>query len=116
MIVEDDGLNQKFYQALLSKDYEIRICGDDEEFNAALKENVYDLFIIDLALNCGKTGIDLIRELREMEKYKDTPIIVATAFAYRKDKEIAMAAGTTKFISKPFDMETILTEIKKILQ
>ncbi|MCX6150330.1 MAG: response regulator [Ignavibacteriales bacterium] len=113
LIVEDDGLNQKVYKATLPNYYELKICGNDEEFYAALKENEYDLFIIDLALNCGKNGIDLVRELRKMEKYKDTPIIVITAFAFRKDKDISMSAGATKFISKPFNKETLLTEIKK---
>ena len=113
LIVEDDEPNQNVYKAILSKDYEIKICGDDEEFYAALRENEFDLFIMDLALNGGKNGIDLIKELRKMEKYKETPVIVVTAFTSRKDKEIAMAAGTTNFISKPFDIETLLTEIKK---
>jgi DNA-binding response OmpR family regulator len=113
LIVEDDVLNQKVYKAILSKDYEIKICGDDEKFYAALKENEYDLFIIDLSLNCEKNGLDLIRELREIEKYKDTPIIVVTGFVSIKDKEIAIAAGATKFINKPFNMKTLLAEIKK---
>jgi len=115
LIVEDDELNQKVYKAIFSKDYEIIICGDDEEFNTALRENDYDLFIIDLALSCGKNGTDLIRELRKIEKYKDIPIIVVSAFVSRKDQEIALAAGGTKFISKPFDKEALLTTVKKYL-
>jgi len=113
LIVEDDELNQTIYKAILSKEYEIKICGDDEDFYAALDEREYDLFVMDLALNCGKSGIDLIRELRLMEKYKNTPVIVASAFAYSKDREIAIAAGTTKFISKPFDKKTLLSEIDR---
>jgi len=115
LIVEDDELNQRIYKAILSKDYEIIICGDDEEFYTALRENDYDLFIIDLALSCDKNGTDLIRELRKIEKYKDIPIIVVSAFVSLKDQKIAMASGSTKFISKPFDKEALLTEVKKYL-
>lgn len=115
LIVEDDELNQRIYKAILSKDYEIIICGDDEEFYTALRENDYDLFIIDLVLSCSKNGTDLIRELRKIEKYKDIPIIVVSAFVSLKDQKIAMAAGSTKFISKPFDKEALLTEVKKYL-
>jgi DNA-binding response OmpR family regulator len=115
LIVEDDELNQTIYKAILSKDYEIIICGDDEEFYTALRENDYELFIIDLALSCAKNGTDLIRELREIEKYKDKPIIVVSAFVSLKDQKIAMAAGSTKFISKPFDKEALLKEVKKYL-
>jgi len=115
LIAEDDELNQRIYKAILLKDYDIIICGDDEEFYSALRENDYDLFIIDLALSCGKNGTDLIRELRKIEKYKDIPIIVVSAFVSLKDQKIAMAAGSTKFISKPFDKETLLTTVKKYL-
>ena len=116
MIVEDDVLNQQVYKrSLLSKDYILKICGDTKGFYAALMADTYDLFIVDLALNCEKDGIDLIKELRQMNHYKGTPIIVVTAFAFRKDKENAMAAGATRFIIKPFDNKKLLEEIKKYL-
>jgi CheY-like chemotaxis protein len=113
LVVEDDVLNQSIYKAFLSKDYEIKICSDDDDLYAALRENEYDIFIMDLALNFGKNGIELIKELRIKEEYKYTPIIVASAFAFSKDKEIAIAAGATKFITKPFNKETLLTEVER---
>ena len=113
LILENDILNQKVYKAILSKDYKIKMCGDDVEYYAALRENEYDLFIIDLSLNCEKNGIDLISELRKTERYKDIPIIVVTAFVSIKDREIAMDAGATMFIRKPFNRDNLLMEIKK---
>jgi DNA-binding response OmpR family regulator len=113
LIVEDDRLNQLAYRGFLSKIYDIKISGNVKEFNAALSEDTYDLFIIDLALNCEKDGIDLIKELRQMNKYKETPIIVATAFAFKKDREISLEAGANEFIVKPFDKKNLLEEIKK---
>ncbi len=113
LIVEDDVLNQQVYKRSLSKDYILKICGDTKGFYAALMADTYDLFIVDLALNCEKDGIDLIKELRQMNHHKGTPIIVVTAFAFSKDKENAMAAGATQFIIKPFDNKKLLEEIKK---
>lgn len=113
LIVEDDVLNQQVYKRSLSKDYILKICRDDIEFYAALSDSTYDLFIVDLALNCEKDGIDLIKELRQMNHYEETPIIVVTAFAFSKDKENAMSAGATQFINKPFYNKMLLEEIKK---
>lgn len=115
LIVEDDKLNQLAYKGFLSKNYEIKICGDVQEFESSLTEDTYDLFIIDLALNCEKNGIDLIKELREMDKYKGTPIIVVTAYAFREDRKLSMEAGADKFIIKPFDNKSLLEEIRKSL-
>ena len=115
LIVEDDWLNQKVYKAIFPDDYVIKICGDDKEFYAALEEKEYDLFIIDLALNSEESGIDLIISLRKMEKYKEIPIIVISAFTARKDKNIAMSAGATKFVNKPFDKNALLKDVQKYL-
>lgn len=115
LIVEDDWLNQKVYKAIFPDDYVIKICSDDKEFYTALEEKEYDLFIIDLALNSEKSGIDLIISLRKMDKYKDIPIIVITAFTGRKDQNIAMSAGATKFVGKPFDKDTLLKDVQEYL-
>lgn len=115
LIVEDDKLNQLAYLGILSKIYDLVICGDNYEFDKALTLDTYDLFIVDLALNCEKDGIDLIKELRLMNKYSDSPIIVVTAFALRKDKENSLAAGANMFMTKPFDKNNLLEEIEKCL-
>ncbi len=115
LVVEDDRLNQLVYQGILSKIYDVKICGDDKEFDTALSEDTYELFIIDLALNCEKDGIDLIKELRLMNKYKDSPIIVVTAFAFRKDRDNSLSAGANSFVVKPFDTKNLIEEIKKYL-
>lgn len=113
LIVEDDKLNQLAYLGILSKIYDLVICGDNYEFDKALTLDTYDLFIVDLALNCEKDGIDLIKELRLMNKYSDSPIIVVTAFALRKDRENSLAAGANSFMTKPFDKNNLLEEIEK---
>jgi DNA-binding response OmpR family regulator len=113
LVVEDDKPNQLIYRRILSRNYEITICGDVAEFNAALSDNTYDLFIIDLALNSERNGIDLIKELRNISKYEKIPIVVITGHAFRKDKKNSMDAGATKFLIKPFNIEVLLAEIKE---
>ncbi len=113
LVVEDDWLNQLAYEKILSVDYDVKICGNDEEFYSALDEGTYDLFLIDLALNSEKNGIDLIIDLRKMDRYKDTPIFVVSAFAFNKDRDLSMTAGANKFIAKPFVNKYLLDELKK---
>jgi DNA-binding response OmpR family regulator len=113
LIVEDDKLNQLAYKGILSRIYDIKICGNVKEFDSALTEDTYDLFVMDLALNCEKDGMDLIKELRQMDKYRKTPIIVVTAYAFQEDRKLSIEAGADKFIVKPFDNAKLLEEIKK---
>ena len=113
LIAEDDRLNQLAYKGILSKFYDLKICGDDKEFYAALAGDTYDLFIIDLGLNCAKSGIDLLKELRQNERYVKTPVIVATAFVLRKDRDDSISAGANSFLSKPFNRDILLEEIRR---
>jgi DNA-binding response OmpR family regulator len=116
LIIEDDKLNQLAYKGILSKFYDIKICGNVKEFDSAIIEDTYDLFVMDLALNCEKDGLDLIKELKQMEKYSKTPIIVVTAYAFQEDRKLSMEAGADKFIIKPFDNKTLLDEINNFFQ
>ncbi len=116
VVVEDDELNQLAYSGVLSKFYDVIICGSDKEFYLALTNNSYDLFIINLALNCEKDGLDLIKELRLMKEYKKTPIIVVTAYAFKRDEINSLAAGANKFITKPFSNKTLLEEIENMFK
>lgn len=113
LIVEDDELNQKLYKAVLSKEFDTTICGNDVQFYDTLSKNKFDIFLIDLALGKGEDGISLIKKLRQMDEYKSTPIIVVTAYAFKKDEDTAMAAGATKFIRKPVDNKVLVDEFKK---
>ncbi|MCL4551056.1 MAG: response regulator [Bacteroidetes bacterium] len=116
LIVEDDDLNQKLYMAVLSKEFDTTFCANDVQFYAALPKKKYDIFLIDLALGKGEDGISLIKKLRQMDEYKSTPIIVVTAYAFKRDEDTAMAAGATKFIRKPVDNKVLLNEFKKYFQ
>lgn len=115
LIVEDDDLHQKVYRTIFSKDFETVLCRDDIEFDEALKHDQYQIFLIDISLVGGRDGIQLIKELRQMSIYKTTPIMVVTANAFKKDEEVTMAAGATKYYRKPIDYKILLTDFKSSL-
>jgi CheY-like chemotaxis protein len=91
------------------------MCKNEDDFYAALKANKFDIFLIDILLVGTKDGIQLIKELRQMEEYKSVPIIVVTANVFKKDEENAMNAGATKFIRKPFNNKSLIVELETSL-
>ena len=113
LIVEDDLLCQMVYKYMFAKDFNSIFCTNEDEFHSALKSDNYDLVLMDLSLGKGKDGIELIKELRQMESYKTVPIIAVTANVLKKDEEITMAAGATKFVHKPFNNTILLSDCKK---
>lgn len=112
LIVEDDELNRMVYQGVLSKNFDLVICKNDVEFINELQKGIpFNAFLIDLSLKGKKDGIQLIQELREIDKYKTVPVIVITAHAYKRDEETAIAAGANKFLRKPVDNKSLLKEL-----
>lgn len=112
LIVEDDDLTQRVYEAIFSKRYDLVICRNEIDFYPALTKHKIDIFLIDISLVGTKDGIQLIKELRDSQDYKTAPIIVVTANAFKKDEETAMRAGATKFIRKPFDNKRLIEELE----
>jgi len=115
LIVEDDDLTQDIYKKIFSKDFTLVACKNDEEFYTVLKMNLYQIFLIDLSLGSGVDGIQLMKDLRNMNEYASTPIMVVTAHAFNKDERNSKEAGATMFFRKPIDNKTLLREFKKIL-
>jgi CheY-like chemotaxis protein len=57
-------------------------------------------------------GFEATRKIRELEDYKDTPIIALTAFAMKGDREKCLDAGATDYIPKPIDSSEFIQKVK----
>lgn len=57
-------------------------------------------------------GFEATQRIREMEEYKNTPIIALTAFAMKGDREKCLDAGATDYIPKPIDSQEFIEKVK----
>ena len=115
LIVEDEELSQKFYNIFLSKYFDVVICPSAETCEIAIAKDDFDLILMDISLSGKKDGLQITRELRQMEKYKEVPILALTANVLRRDEEAAMAAGINLFLKKPLENHKLLEAINKYL-
>jgi two-component system chemotaxis response regulator CheY len=74
-----------------------------------------DLIITDLNMP-NVDGISLIREVRKMNQYTTTPILILTTESQTALKEEAKAAGATGWVIKPFAGEKLLAVINKVIK
>jgi DNA-binding response OmpR family regulator len=68
------------------------------------------LFIIDLQMPHIK-GVDLIRRIRRIQKFKDSAILVMSARREVRDVKVALEAGANDYIVKPIDPEVFKTKV-----
>ena len=116
LIIEDDDLNQQLYRILLERQYDLSLAKNSDEFYKLIHQKKYDLFIVDITLQGFKNGLELTNELRKMDEYLTTPVIVVTANAFKVDETAASNAGANQFIRKPFNNKELLEAIKNALK
>ncbi len=74
-----------------------------------------DLLVTDLHMPV-MNGIELIKEVRNKEDYKFTPILFLTTESQQAKKMEAKEAGATGWIVKPFVPEKLLAAISKVVR
>ena len=61
-------------------------------------------------------GIDTMREIRKLPRFKDLPIIAVTAKAMKGDREKCIQAGAWDYLAKPVDSQQLLAVLRGWLQ
>lgn len=117
LIVEDDYENQKFLQIFLKRKFDLELCDSAESFYDRLSKSKFDIILMDISLKGEKDGLQLTKEIRKMDEYKNMPIVGLSAHAFQKDKENAYNAGVDIFITKPVQnvilMDTLFEALEK---
>ncbi|MFH0790806.1 MAG: response regulator [Candidatus Omnitrophota bacterium] len=74
-----------------------------------------DLIILDVMLP-QLDGYRICRMLKFDDRYEHIPIIMLTAKAEKKSKEIGLETGADRYITKPFDIDQLVKEIEAVLK
>jgi len=72
-----------------------------------------DLVVLDLMMP-RLSGLDVLRRIREQEKFKDLPCIILTAGGDAKHERDALALGATEFITKPFSPKKLYALVARL--
>ncbi|MDX1960568.1 MAG: response regulator [Leptospiraceae bacterium] len=81
---------------------------------AKAKSEKPDLIVMDIMMPI-KDGITAIRELRELDEFKNIPIFILSAKGEMRDENLIKELKVIGFINKPFSPTIILEEIEKVL-
>ena len=116
LVVEDDYENQKFLQIFLKRKFDLEICDSSETFYEKIGKEKFDIILMDISLRGKKDGLQLTKELREKDEYKNLPIVGLSAHAFQRDKDNAYNAGVDIFLTKPVQNDVLLDTLIKTLK
>ena len=118
LLVEDNLINQKIVLLSLKKAVKnVDVANNGKEALDKFGSVKYDIILMDIQMPV-MNGIVTTKKIRNLEKssHTHTPIIAITANALLGDKEECLAAGTDDYISKPFQIETLLDKMGNLLE
>jgi two-component system chemotaxis response regulator CheY len=81
----------------------------------ALQTNHIDFIFLDWNLSSKMTGLDVLKEIRAMEKYKTVPIFMVTSEGDKVHVIEALKCGATDFIVKPIDPKIFEPKVFKLI-
>lgn len=92
----------------------VEACDGAEALELAQTSDGVNLVVTDINMP-NMDGISLISELRKLDSYRFTPILTLTTEGSSEKKLAGRKAGATGWIVKPFDPESLLATIRKVL-
>ena len=73
----------------------------------------FDLVLLDLMMP-RLSGLDVLRRIREDDKFKSLPCIILTAGGDAKHERDALELGATQFLTKPFSPKKLYALVARL--
>lgn len=114
LVVDDDQNILKVIKLRLeANNYRVATTLQAEAAVKIAKNKIFDLALVDFKL-ASKNGIELMEELHQIDP--EMPIIILTAYGTIKNAVQAMKKGAYNYLTKPFDDQELLLQIKNGLE
>jgi len=94
--------------------FTVTLTYDGEEALSVIREaERVDLLLLDLMMP-RKSGLDVLRALREDERFKSLPIVILTAGGVAQDQRAAIELGATEVLTKPFSPKKLYALVARL--
>jgi two-component system, chemotaxis family, chemotaxis protein CheY len=114
LLVDDSGLSRRILRRILDPaGYEVV----EAEDGIGALERYYldrpDVVMLDMTMT-GMHGLDVLAQLRQMDP--QVSVIVATADIQDSSRQLAVAGGAKRFLTKPFSPQQVLDAVRAVLE
>jgi len=94
--------------------FKVSLAYDGEEaLDLINSDESVDLALLDLMMP-KLSGLDVLRKVREQERFKSLPCIILTAGGDAKHERDALALGATQFLTKPFSPKKLYALVARL--
>ena len=113
LIIDDDReLCLLIKKSILSEEIEANFCSTGKEGLLKLKEQEYQLVILDVMM----PGMDGFETLEQIRKENSLPILMFTSKNDSASKVRGLRAGADDYLTKPFDMDELIARMISLIR
>ncbi|HRP69632.1 MAG TPA: response regulator [Turneriella sp.] len=114
LVIEDDEVQHELLKAVFAQvGADALFCKTGEDGLERLKTHFFDIVLLDLGLP-GKSGLQVLKTIRENVLTKEIAVIVFTATKTRESLALCMKYGINDYIAKPFQPATFTKKLDNL--
>jgi two-component system phosphate regulon response regulator PhoB len=113
LICDDERPLRELIKAALGDGYSFEEAADAQEAEELLTGTRPSLLVLDVMLP-GKSGLELLEELRERPETADIPVVVISAW-HGEYEVTALGNGADAFLGKPFDPDELAATVERLV-
>ncbi|REC56632.1 DNA-binding response regulator [Rhodosalinus sediminis] len=114
LVIEDEPNIVEAIRFILHRDgWRVDTHADGATAVEAVRAQRPDLVILDVMLP-GRSGFEVLRELRAEDGLAALPVLMLTARGQAKDRECAERAGASRYMTKPFSNADVLAAVREM--
>ena len=118
VLVVDDDIRNVFAMTSALETHGMKVLHAEsgkEGIETLKSERDIDLVLMDVMMP-GLDGLDTMRIVRQLDGYRNVPIVAVTAKAMLGDREKCIEAGANDYIAKPVNVDVLLATLWRALQ
>ncbi len=115
LVADDKATSRELVRTVLERcGYEVVEAADGAEAVELARATQPDLVLLDLHMPV-LDGFAAMKQLRSEPSFQATPVVALTASAMGGDRDMAIAAGFTAYITKPIRLEALRGEVERLI-
>ena len=116
LIVEDDNDLVRLLKYNLEKEgFRVNYATDGAVALAEARRDPPDLVILDLMLP-GLDGLEVCRQLRRIDRFTRTPLLILSARNEEADRVVGLEVGADDYVTKPFSTREVIARVRALLR
>lgn len=116
MVVDDSITVRRVTSKILEKNnFHVILAKDGEDALEQLQINTPDIILSDIEMP-NMDGFELLKNLKNSDKYKNIPVIMITSRTADKHKNYAFELGVDGFLGKPYQEEELLEKMNELIK